>query len=95
MADKNVTLICAAADLAAAEALASQFPMGSGTFSVPLTVVQGGSVATHYAGSGYVDEAMASAMDVNLEPMFKVFSNDAASFWDNLAACVPPLYMLS
>lgn len=93
MADKAVTLICTAADLEAANALAAQFPGGAGTFSFPLTTTNGSFTATHYAGSGFVPADMADAMDVSLAPMVKVFPlSGGVTFWDHLAMCEPPLY---
>jgi hypothetical protein len=93
--DRNVTLICAAADKPAADALAATFPGGEGTFSVRLTTVQGGTVPTHYAGSGYVDAGMAEAFELSVSPMYKVFPNDNTDFNAILAQCEPPLHRVA
>lgn len=97
MTDRNVTLICAAGDRATAEALAAEFPGGAGTFSVPLATAPGLTdlaQATHWAGSGYMDEDMVAAFDMSVAPMFKVFpmTDDLPDFASHIAACVPPLY---
>jgi hypothetical protein len=92
MANKAVTLICTAASKAAADALAATFPGGAGTFSVRLTTVQGGQTPTHYAGSGFVPEEMAEAFELSVDPMFKVFPLEGATFNQHLAECAPPLF---
>lgn len=91
MEDRNVTLICSAATLAQAEELASQFPGGSGTFSVRLKEVGAPNVPTYYCGSGYVAAEMARAFEVNVNPMFKVFDNEGKTFNQILSECAPPL----
>lgn len=90
--DRNVTLICTAADKALAEALAANFPGGSGTFSVKLTTVPGGTIPTHWAGSGMVPEEMATAFDQSVSPMYKVFPLEGTTFDQQLNDCEPRLY---
>ena len=98
MSDVNVTLICNAADQATAEALVSQFPGGAGTFSIPLSTSPGvtdPAQATHFAGSGYCAQEMADAVNNNVDPMFKVFSNENTSFNSIISEqCTPPLYLI-
>lgn len=90
--DRNVTLICLAADRTAAEAIAATYPGGSGTFGVALTSVPNGTVATHYAGSGYVDGDMADAFEISVDPMVKVFDNTGTDFFTIIAGLEPSLY---
>lgn len=98
MSDTNVTLICAAADRAAAEAIVSQFPGGAGTFSVPLSTSPGitdPAQATHFAGSGMVAQEMADAVNNSVDPMLKVFSNDNTDFNTIISTqCDPVLYRI-
>ena len=89
MDNTNVILICKAADQAAAEALVSQFPGGSGTFSVKLCL-QGAadlSTPTYFAGSGFVAQDMADACAQSANPMIVVIPNDGTDF-DTLIAGV-------
>jgi len=63
MADRNVLIICRAEHLADAETVASWYPGGAGTFGVPLTTVENGTVAEFYAGAGAMPEAMVDAFE--------------------------------
>jgi hypothetical protein len=92
--DRNCTLICTNADKAVAEALAATFPGGAGTFGVKLTSQLGGTIPTHWAGSGYVDAGMAAAFEVSVAPMFQVVDNDGTDFNSIIASRTPRLYRI-
>lgn len=98
MANKDVTVICTAADRENANAKAAEFGDGPNSFSVPLSTQPGikdPALSTHWGGSGQVSAEMADAMDVSLDPMVKVFDNtDGTSFADHLTMCTPPLYRI-
>lgn len=98
MADRDVTIICAAADRVAANAKAEALGAGPNNLSVPLATQPGLSdpaQATHWGGSGYMPEDIASALDQSLNPMVKVFPNDDGSaFAEHLLMCDPPLYRI-
>lgn len=72
--DRDVLIMCPAELLEEAEALASQFPGGAGTFQRAVAFTKDGT-PTHYLGSGYVDSAMADAFEA--DPRFTVRANDA------------------
>jgi hypothetical protein len=95
MTERSVTMICTAADRAAAQAKASDLGDGPESFSVPLSPekdVTTPALATHWAQSGAFPDYYVEAFDVSLAPMVKVFPLLAGQDFDaHLAACTPPL----
>jgi len=98
MNEKRAILVCYVVDQTAAEALASQYPMGAGSFgpgSSRWSTIQGATTAnpTHRAVSGMMDEGMIEAFRISSDPIFMVLDNpDDTSPVTVLAACEPPLY---
>lgn len=96
MTTRNCVAICQASDATKAENLVNQFPGGSGTFSIRLTNVQGGTVPTHLAGSGLMEQDMATALEVSVDPMIQLVYLDIdltlATFDDVIATRIPRLY---
>lgn len=73
--DRDVLIMCPAALLAEAEALASQFPGGAGTFQRGVSDADAKGEPTHYLGSGHVHPDMAAAFEA--DPRFTVRDNAA------------------
>jgi hypothetical protein len=61
---------------------------------VKLTSQLGGTIPTHWAGSGYVDAGMAAAFEVSVAPMFQVVDNDGTDFNSIIASRTPRLYRI-
>lgn len=97
MTDRSVTIICLAANAAAAEALASQFPGGAGSFGPGarrLSTVQGAptSAPTHLAVSGQIDADMVEAFELSVTPIFMVIPLEGTDFFAQIASRAPALY---
>lgn len=98
MADRDVTIICAAADKDKANAMTTAAGWGI-CFSIPLATTPGitnPALATHWAGSGYIPEELVAALDVSLDPMVKVYDNqDGTGFPEHLLMVTPqPLHRI-
>jgi hypothetical protein len=96
MTDRNATIICLAADKTAAEALASQYPGGAGSFGPgarALTVnPTGAAPATHFAVSGQMDADMVEAFETSVLPIFMVLPLDDTNFFAQIASREPQLF---
>lgn len=69
--ERNVTVICTAADRENANALGNANGLGPDTFTVPLALTPGvidRALATHYAGSGYMHTDALDIFALSLSP---------------------------
>lgn len=97
MADRNITAFCTAADKLAANTLAEANGGGPNTFSVALSTLEGitdPALATHWAGSGYMNTTLVEELETSVEPLLQVRSNENKDFTTHLAESVPVLYRI-
>lgn len=98
MTDKRAILIATVADRAVAEALASTFPGGAGSFgpgAVRLSTNPAATVdtPTHICISGAMPEEMVEAFRISSVPFFMVVDNPEDRYAGLLLnALQPPLY---
>lgn len=98
MSDKRAIILCLAADAAAAEYVASQYPGGAGSFGPGASrwsTVPGAPVSapTHLAVSGSMPEDMVEALRSSSLPIFMVIDNpDDLPVEPQLLALEPPLH---
>lgn len=94
--ERNVTIICTAADTLKAQAFANNYPGGT-NFSVPLFTMPGQTnrnLATHWACSGFCDADMVAAFEVSVDPIVNVTSNENTDFNTIIANRSPQLFRL-
>lgn len=98
--NRSVSCICENATKAAAQAICTAAGDGPGTFSVPLSTVQGvtdRAQATHWGMSGDIPSAEVDTLQFSLNPKVWVFDLNPQgapqqTFDQHLTMCTPPLY---
>ena len=102
--ERNATVICSAAQRTAANDLGNSLGLGPNTFSVPLALTNGvtdPALATHYAGSGFMDSDALDAFVLSLSPSIQVLDlTDGQTFDTHLGmvqtnGVTSPLYRVN